>query len=47
MNLISTDDSVVVFGSTGMAGSSIIRALKRKGIQKFFNQKRGIKFIKL
>ena len=31
MNLISPDDKFVVFGSSGMAGSSICRALKRKG----------------
>ena len=40
MNLISTDDSVVVFGSTGMAGSSIIRALKRKGYSKILQPRR-------
>ena len=31
MNFISTDDKVVVFGSSGMAGSAICRALKKKG----------------
>ena len=40
MNLISTDDNVVVFGSMGMAGSAIIRALKRKGYSKILKPSR-------
>ena len=40
MNLISTDDTVVVFGSMGMAGSAIIRALKRNGYSKILKPTR-------
>ena len=40
MNLISTDDTVVVFGSMGMAGSAIIRALKRNGYSKILKPSR-------
>ena len=40
MNLISTDDTIVVFGSTGMAGSAIIRALKRNGYSKILKPTR-------
>ena len=34
MNLISRNDNFVVFGSNGMAGSAICRALKRNGYKK-------------
>ena len=40
MNLISTDDTVVVFGSMGMAGSAIVRALQRNGYSKILKPSR-------
>ena len=40
MNLISENDNFVVFGSNGMAGSAICRALKRNGYKKIFQPSR-------
>ena len=40
MELISKNDKVVVFGSTGMAGSAICRALKREGYSKILRPTR-------
>ena len=36
MSLISTEDDIVVFGSNGMAGSAICRALYEKGYKNIF-----------
>ena len=41
MNLISKNDNFVVFGSNGMAGSAICRALKRKGYEKILQPSRN------
>ena len=40
MNLISKNDNFVVFGSNGMAGSAICRALKRNGYKKILQPSR-------
>ena len=40
MELISKNDKVVVFGSTGMAGSAICRSLKREGYSKILRPTR-------
>ena len=40
MNQVSPDQRVVVFGSGGMAGSAICRALKRNGFDNILTPKR-------
>ena len=41
MNLISQEDEIVVFGSNGMAGSAICRALDKKGYRNVFKPLRS------
>tara|TARA_Y100000991_G_scaffold215488_1_gene206104 strand:+ start:1326 stop:2318 length:993 start_codon:yes stop_codon:yes gene_type:complete len=41
MNLISTSDKIAVFGSNGMAGGAICRALKKNGYLNLLTPKRG------
>ena len=41
MNLISKSDRFVVFGSNGMAGGAICKALQRKGYDKVLKPKRS------
>ena len=36
MNFISKEDKIVVFGSNGMAGNAICRALNKKGYSNIF-----------
>ena len=40
MNLISLDNKIVVFGSNGMAGRAICRALKKNGYKKILQPPR-------
>ena len=40
MNLISQNDNFAVFGSTGMAGSAICRALERNGYKRILQPTR-------
>ena len=41
MSLISKDDNIVVFGSNGMAGSAICRALDNKGYKRILRPLRN------
>ena len=40
MDLISCDQKIVIFGSTGMVGSAILRSLRKSGYSEIFSPSR-------